>query len=122
MSERLTVRLAYQRGWQVVDGSTIVDTFETKEDAFRCLVDRGGRLRLAWRRTIISGQSKPCDFSAEFQTDNAGRIMKEFHGPSAGRWFWFSGSSSGSVETKDEAVFGVERAYTRKVAGADLPR
>ncbi|MBZ9696594.1 MULTISPECIES: hypothetical protein [unclassified Mesorhizobium] len=111
MSERLRVRLAYHRGWQVVDGSTIVDTFATKEDAFCCLVDRGGRVLLAWRRTILGGQSKPCDFSAEFQTDNAGRIMKEFQGPSAGRWFWFSGSSSGSVETKNEAVFCVERLH-----------
>lgn len=26
MSERLKVRFAYQRGWQVVDGSTILGT------------------------------------------------------------------------------------------------
>lgn len=51
MSERLKVRLAYQRGWQVVDGSTIVDTFETKEDAFRYMVDRGACVCLTWRGT-----------------------------------------------------------------------
>ncbi|TIT69106.1 MAG: hypothetical protein E5W90_02050 [Mesorhizobium sp.] len=121
-SDRLIVRLAYQRGWQVVDGSTILTTSETKEAAFQHLVASGARVRLDWRRTLIAGQSKPCDFSATFQSDNAGRIMKQFHGPSAGRWSWFSGSSIGSVETKEEGVFEVERAYTRRVAGADLPR
>lgn len=33
MSQRLTVRFAYQRGWQVVDGSAILITFDKKEDA-----------------------------------------------------------------------------------------
>lgn len=28
MNERLKVRFAYQRGWQVVDGSTILQTFQ----------------------------------------------------------------------------------------------
>ncbi|OBQ68426.1 hypothetical protein EFV37_24960 [Mesorhizobium loti] len=121
-SDRLLVRSAYQRGWQIVDGSAIVETFETKEDAFQCLVDRGARVHLSWKRTVIAGAEVPYDFCAEFQSKYAGRIRKELHGPGVGKWFWFSGSSSGSVDTKDEAVFGVERAYTRKIAGADLPR
>lgn len=55
MSERLKVRLAYQRGWQVVDGSTIVDTFETKEDAFRYMVPRRLRVSdLAAHRAFLS--------------------------------------------------------------------
>jgi hypothetical protein len=46
MSERLVVRLAYQRGWQVVNGSEILETFATKEEAFQFLVYRGARVRL----------------------------------------------------------------------------
>jgi hypothetical protein len=119
--ERLTVRLAYQRGWQVVDGSTILQTFDTKEDAFQFLVDRGARVHLVWSRTVIGGQTAPFDFTAKFQDERAGRIMKE-HGKSAGIWSWFSGSSSGRVETRDEAVYAVERAYTRAVVKADYPK
>ena len=50
--------------------------------------------------------------------------MKEQHGPSAGIWFWscFKGGARGSTETKDEAVFEVERAYTRIVVKADYPK
>jgi hypothetical protein len=119
---RLKVRFAYQRGWQVVDGSTIVDTFETDEKAFGFLVDRGARVHLQWGRTVIGGETVPLDFSASFQAKSAGRIMKAMHGPSAGTWWWYSGSLSGNVATKDEAVFGVERAYTRRIAKADLSR
>ncbi|TPN16270.1 hypothetical protein FJ973_06140 [Mesorhizobium sp. B2-1-3] len=124
MSERLTVRLAYQRGWQVVDGSTVLATFETKEGAFQYLVDRGARVHLQWRRTKIGGQEPPYDFAAEFQSESVGRIKKEMHGPSAGLWFWscFVGGARGSTETRDEAVFEVERAYTRIVVKADYPK
>ncbi|ODA95013.1 hypothetical protein BFX40_20515 [Mesorhizobium sp. SEMIA 3007] len=121
-SQRLTVRSAYQRGWQVVDGSAIVETFETKEDAFQCLVDRGARVHLNWRRTFIAGASVPYDFSAEFQSKYAGRIKKELHGPAAGKWFWFQGSLRGEGTTKDDAVFQVERSYTRLVVKADYPK
>ncbi|TGR34622.1 hypothetical protein EN845_01175 [Mesorhizobium sp. M8A.F.Ca.ET.202.01.1.1] len=122
MTDRFTVRLAYQRGWQVVDGSAIAHTFETKEDAFQSLVDRGARVHLSWRRTVIAGASVPYDFSAEFQSKYAGRIKKEMHGPSAGKWFWFQGSSRGEVATKDDAIFQVERAYTCLVVKADHPK
>ncbi|TPM55370.1 hypothetical protein FJ959_18370 [Mesorhizobium sp. B2-2-4] len=124
MSDRLTVRLAYQRGWQVVDGSTVLRTFETKEGAFQFLVDRGARVHLHWRRTKIGGQEPPYDFDAEFQSESVGRIKKELHGPSAGRWFWscFVGGARGSTEIRDEAVFEVERAYTRIVVKADYPK
>lgn len=122
MSERLKIRLAYQRGWQVVDGSAIVDTFDTKEAAFQFLVERGARVHVDWGRTEIAGRTAAYDFAASFQSDNARRIRKELHGPSAGMWFWYQGSSKGSVETKEEAVVEVERAYTRWVAKADWPR
>ncbi|MGX9123070.1 hypothetical protein [Mesorhizobium sp. BHscii] len=48
MSERLKVRFAYQRGWQVVDGSAILSTFDKKEDAFRFVLNRGARAWLQW--------------------------------------------------------------------------
>ncbi|TPK38727.1 hypothetical protein [Mesorhizobium sp. B2-5-3] len=124
MTDRLTVRLAYQRGWQVVDGSTILETFETKEGAFQFLLDRCARVHLRWGRTVIGGQDAPYDFAARFQSQSIGRIWKELHGPSAGLWFWscFVGGARGSTETRDEAVFQVERAYTRIVVKADYPK
>ncbi|MCA0057118.1 hypothetical protein [Mesorhizobium sp. B261B1A] len=122
MSERLKVRLAYQSGWQVVDDNTVLETFETKEGAFQYLVDRGARVHLHWGRTVIGGETRPYDFAAKFQSESVGRIMKELHGPSAGRWYWYQGSSKGSTETKEEAVFHVERAYTRIVVKADWPK
>jgi hypothetical protein len=68
MSDRLTVRLAYQRGWQVVDGSTILTTFDDQHGAFQFLVDRGMRVRLTWGRTMIAGQTAPFDFCCSFQS------------------------------------------------------
>ncbi|RWC91623.1 MAG: hypothetical protein EOS72_02915 [Mesorhizobium sp.] len=122
MTDRLTIRFAYQRGWQVVDGRTIVETFDTDEEAFGFLVARDARVRLEWSRTVIGGNAVPLDFSAKFQARNAGRIIKEMNGPSAGTWWWFSGSLTANVATKDEAVFAVERAFTRRVAKADWPK
>jgi hypothetical protein len=52
VSERLKIRLAYQRGWQVVDGSAIVETFNPKEAAFQFLVARGALVHLDWGRTV----------------------------------------------------------------------
>ncbi|WP_287292062.1 hypothetical protein [Mesorhizobium sp.] len=53
--------------------------------------------------------------------DTVGRILKTLHGTEAGTWFWscYEGGANGRVSTKDEAVFGVERAYTRRVVKAD---
>ena len=66
--ERLKVRFAYQRGWQVVDDSPrMLETFDTK-DAFQFLVDRGARGRLQWDRTVIGGKAVPCDFCGDFQS------------------------------------------------------
>ncbi|WP_287095710.1 hypothetical protein [Mesorhizobium sp.] len=69
MSQRLKVRFAYQRGWQVVDGSAILSTFDKKEDAFRFVLDRGARVRLEWSRTVIGGKAPPYDFAASFMQD-----------------------------------------------------
>ncbi|RWJ88362.1 hypothetical protein [Mesorhizobium sp.] len=121
MSERLKIRFAYQRGWQVVDGSAIMSTFDNKEGAFQFLVDRGARVWLEWSRTVIGGKAPPSEFAASFMQDTVGRILKTLHGTEAGTWFWscFEGGANGRVFTKDEAVFGVERAYTRRVVKAD---
>lgn len=124
MSERLKVRFAYQRGWQVVDNDHAIETFDSKVEAFAYVLARGARVWLQWERTVIAGRSPPYDFAASFQQGDVGRIMKTLHGPSAGTWFWtcHKGGARGTVETKDEAVAGVEVAYTRRVTGADLPR
>lgn len=122
-SDRLIIRFAYQRGWQVVDGGAAIDTFDTKEGAFQFVVDRGARVHLQWGRTVIGGQAVPYDFEGSFQSEGVGRIMKTLHGPAKGTWFWtcHEGGARGTVTTKDEAVFGLERAYTRIVVKADYP-
>ncbi len=121
---RLTVRFAYQRGWQVVDENVILQTFREQEPAFRFVFDRGARVHLKWGRTVIGGETRPFDFRATFQQTSVGRIMREMHGPLAGTWFWscFDGGARGTVMIRDEAVAGVEEAYTRRVAGLLAPR
>ncbi|MES0135606.1 hypothetical protein NKJ88_11720 [Mesorhizobium sp. M0016] len=121
-ADRLTVRFAYQIGFQVLDGSAILQTFEKQDEAFKFVLERGARVWLAWSRTVIGGQTAPFDFAAAFQQEKVGRIMKTMHGPAAGTWFWtcHDGGARGTVEMKDEAVAGVERAFTRRIAGADL--
>ncbi|TIW62960.1 MAG: hypothetical protein E5V48_02540 [Mesorhizobium sp.] len=116
-SDRLVVRFAYQRGWQVVENKHAVETFDSKAEAFSYLQGRGARVWLAWSRTVIAGQSLPFDFSAQFQQDSVGRIMKQLHGPSADTWFWtcYEGGARGVVQTKPQAVAGVEAAYTRRI-------
>ncbi|MER9004414.1 hypothetical protein NKI15_12360 [Mesorhizobium sp. M0862] len=47
-ADRLTVRFAYQRGFQVVDGSAILQTFE-KQDEAKFVLGRGARVWLAWQ-------------------------------------------------------------------------
>ncbi|TIP09099.1 hypothetical protein [Mesorhizobium sp.] len=124
MSERLKIRLAYQRGFQVVDGSTVLETFMERDDAFRFVRGKGARVWLAWSRTVIGGQTAPFDFAASFQQEDVGRILKAVHGPGAGTWFWTMyshdrgrfGGQHGTVETKDQAVSEVERAFTRFIA------
>jgi hypothetical protein len=98
MSGRLTVRSAYQRGWQVADGSTIIHTFDGQEGAFQFLVDRGARVRLHWGRTIIGGEAAPFDFCSSFQGERVGRIRKELHPPAVGisTWSCFVGGAKGS--------------------------
>lgn len=77
-------------------------------------MDRGARVWLDWSRTVIGGKASPYDFAASFMQDTVGRILKTLHGKEAGTWFWtcYEGGANGKVSTKDEAVVGVERAYS----------
>lgn len=52
LSGRLKVRLACQRGFQIVDGSTILAAFENPVEAFKFVRDRGARVWLDWGRTV----------------------------------------------------------------------
>ncbi|TIW61024.1 MAG: hypothetical protein E5V49_13105 [Mesorhizobium sp.] len=117
MIDRLTIRFAYQRGWQVVENNRAIENFDSKAEAFSYLQDRGARVWLAWSRTVIAGQSLPFDFEGQFQHDSVGRIMKHIQGPSADTWFWtcYDGGARGTVQTKHQAVAGVETAYTRRI-------
>ncbi|ESZ35776.1 hypothetical protein X731_30585 [Mesorhizobium sp. L2C054A000] len=81
-ADRLTVRFAYQRGFQVVDGSAILQTFEKQDEAFNFVLGRGARVWLAWSRTVIGGQTAPFDFAAAFQQEKVGRILKTMLRPS----------------------------------------
>lgn len=53
MSERLKVRLAYQRGWQVVDGSHVLETFDNRDEAFKYVDAKDARVWLQWGRMVI---------------------------------------------------------------------
>ncbi|MER9574923.1 hypothetical protein NKI78_04620 [Mesorhizobium sp. M0400] len=121
MSDRLKVRLAYQRGFQVVDGNTVLQAFDERNDAFKFVHWRGARVWLDWSRTVIGGQTLPFDFTAMFQQDAVGRVFKAIQGPGAGTWLWtcFQGGARGTVANKDEAAFEVERAFTRYIIKAD---
>ncbi|WP_027143128.1 hypothetical protein [Mesorhizobium sp. WSM3626] len=128
--DRLTVRFAYQRGFQVVDdGPTVLATFEARHDAFKFILQRGARVRLSWARTVIGGRAAPYDFAASFIGNDVGRIMKHQHGPSAGAWHWGlyyhdallkrQNGARGRADSKDEAVAEIEREFTRFVAASD---
>ena len=122
-SDRLTVRSAYQRGWQVVENNRAIETFDSKADAFTFVHAKGARVRLSWGRTVIAGRALHYDFEGSFQETGVGRIMNERHGKLAGTWTWscYDGGARGRVDTKDEAAAAVEIAYTRRIVGADLP-
>lgn len=47
MSEPFKVRLAYQRGFQIVDGSIVLAAFGGHVEAFKFVSDRGARVWLS---------------------------------------------------------------------------
>lgn len=126
MSERLKIRLAYQRGFQIVDGSTILAAFENHVEAFKFVCDRGARVWLEWGRTVIAGQTGQYDFTATFLQSSVGRILKNQWGSLSGTWSWsistadprfrLHGGQRGTADTKEQAVFELEREFTRFIA------
>jgi hypothetical protein len=80
-------------------------------------------IKLNWTRTVIGGEESDHDFSAHDENRTVGRIYRHQTGGHDGRrWFWTMNASgpdikfgkrqlSGVLDTKDEAVRMVERAY-----------
>lgn len=129
-ADRLTIRFAYQRGFQVVDDSpTVLATFQQRHDAFKFVLARGARVRLAWGRTVVGGRTAPYDFEASFMGKDVGRIMKNEHGPVAGTWSWSmyyhdpllmrQNGNRGRADSKDGAMAEIEREFTRFIAASD---
>lgn len=132
VSERLKVRLAYQRGFQIVDGTTILAAFENPVEAFKFVRDP--------RRSCPAGLGQNSDrwpnwtlrFYREFLQSPVGRILKNQWGSLSGSWFWSistsdprfrrHGGQRGNAATKDEAVFELEREFTRFIAETEKYR
>lgn len=132
MSERLKVRLAYQRGFQIVDGSTVLTAFENHVEAFKFVRERSARVWLDWGRTVVAGQTGQYDFTASFLQSSVGRILKNQWGSLSGTWAWsistsdprfrIHGGQRGTASTKDDAVFDLEREFTRFIAETEKYR
>ncbi|MCF6120920.1 hypothetical protein L2449_29265 [Mesorhizobium muleiense] len=130
--ERLKVRLAYQRGFQIVDSGAVLAAFENHVEAFKFVRNRGARVWLDWSRTVIGGQSVPYDFTASFLQSSIGRISKNQWGSLSGTWSWsistsdprfrLHGGQRGTAATRDEAVFQLEREFTRFIAETEKYR
>lgn len=129
MSERLKVRSAYQRGFQIVDGSAVLAAFDNHVEAFKFVRDRGARVWLQWGRTVIAGQTGQYDFTASFLQSSVGRILKNQWGSLLGTWSWSISTSDprlrlhgGQRGAAEEAVFEVEREFTRFIAETEKYR
>jgi hypothetical protein len=130
MSKRIDVRPS-GAGWNylVQDGDEFLGPFPSLASAFKAVLDRGGRVHLSWERTVIAGASRPKDFTAKFENEEAGRIYAEASGMSEGLWKAFPGGHNREngrqgggtqlVDTRDEAVAFIERRFTELMAGVD---
>ncbi|MBN9074274.1 MAG: hypothetical protein J0H34_22280 [Rhizobiales bacterium] len=115
------------RGYLVVDEDETLGPFVSVAAAFREVLARGGRVHLEWGRTTIGGETRPKDFAARFEGQNAGRIYVMGAGTSAGLWGAFPsghnretsrmGGGSMIVDTRDEAIEFIERKFTELMAG-----
>jgi hypothetical protein len=90
-----------------------------------------------WKRTVIGGETIPCDFVAEAEGEIIGRLMNISGGPQNGKWQWSfllghsdfrRGNVSGVEESKQQAVDETKAAFERyleypadKGGGAGLP-
>jgi hypothetical protein len=63
--DRYTIRPKYGFGYQILDGTEIVETCETRIAAIERVRARGGRLALRWQRIDFGdGIVYPHDFTA----------------------------------------------------------
>lgn len=125
-ADRLKIRDAAADGYEAVEDDEAIWSFETIVEAVQFVRDRGARLWLDWRRTVIGGETGAYDYEPVFLGSGVGRILGEQHGPSKGYWFWaistndkrwrVHGGQRGREPTKDEAVAALEREFTRYLA------
>lgn len=119
-------------GYLVDDEGTIFGPFTSIAAAFKAVLDRGGRVHLVWERTVIKGETRPKDFCARFEKEDAGRIYFESGGMAGEIWKAFpgghnrkTGRMSGGTQicdTRDEAVEFIERRFTELMAGVEPTR
>ncbi|TIL34340.1 hypothetical protein [Mesorhizobium sp.] len=75
---------------------------------------------------MIGGDSVPYDFTASFLQSSVGRISKNQWGSLSGTWSWsistsdprfrLHGGQRGTAATKDDAVYELEREFTKFIA------
>ncbi|PAQ04460.1 hypothetical protein CIT26_35195 [Mesorhizobium temperatum] len=128
MIERLKVRLAYQRRRQHY-ACCLREPCRGIQIRIRY---RGARVWLDWGRTVIAGQSGQYDYTASFLQSSVGRILKNQWGSLSGTWSWsistadprfrLHGGQRGTADTKEQAVFELEREFTRFIAETEKYR
>ncbi|CAM5659384.1 hypothetical protein MAUB1S_11485 [Mycolicibacterium aubagnense] len=106
------------------DDGSITGTVSGVMEAAHLVLERNGRIWLKWSRTEVRGEEQSFDFSASFDDDLVGRILREDNVQL--RWSWHLnasdprtnriGARNGVVETRDEAVSAIERAFTEFIA------
>lgn len=116
--------VSYKVEYRVKGNEGIVGTVSSVAEAAGLVLKRGGRIWLKWERTIIGGQEMHFDFSASFDEERVGRIIRENNFQK--RWSWHLnandprsnriGTENGVVAQRDEAIAAIERAFTKFIA------
>lgn len=115
---------AYKVVYRVRGDGGIAGTLPSVPEAARLVLQQDGRIWLKWGRTEIRGEEQRFDFSATFDDELVGRIVRESNIQL--RWSWHLnasdprshriGTQNGVVETRDEAISAIERAFTEFIA------
>ena len=88
-------------GYVIVDGEAKTGPITPRSVAFAEVMARGGRVHMAWRRTVIAGHEVPRSFQASFENESGGSIAKNEHGGfTLGSWQAFSGGLN--KETREQ--------------------
>lgn len=129
MSKRMEVRRTGGRSFLVEDDGRVVGTYPGRAEAFKAVLELGGRVHLAWGRSMDGDKPLPKDFTASFEGENAGRIYFMQSDFAGGHWKAFpggfneatgrGGTGTQIVDTRDEAVAFIERRYTELMAGVE---